>query len=135
MIITKTLLTLATTAALALGAISAHAADEPGAWDKFKTFTLEQKNEAVATGEKAIAEIDKKIAEIKKSAKNSTAETKQAHEANMKDLQARKQIAQAELNKLKKASGNAWDATKEGFSNAWKDLGAAYDKAKDGATK
>ena len=104
-------------------------APTPTAWDKVKTFTHEQKEAAVTEGKKLIAATDKQIAEMSKQAKNSTAETKAAHEKNMQELQAKKKEAQAQLQKLGTATGNAWDATKEGFSNAGKDLHAAYEKA------
>lgn len=42
---------------------------------------------------------------------------------------AKKAAAQAELDKMGKATSNVWDATKEGFTKAGKDLHAAYEKA------
>jgi predicted enzyme involved in methoxymalonyl-ACP biosynthesis len=121
---------------LCLGmALSAQAANEPAkaktesTWDSVKEFSHKEKERAVAAGKKLIAETDKKIAALAKDTKNATAETKAAHEANMKELQEKKKAAQAELDKLGKASGEAWDATKTGFSDAGKALAAAYDKA------
>lgn len=121
---------------LCLGmALSAQAANEPAnaktesTWDNVKEFSHKEKEKAVAAGKKLIAETDKKIAALAKDTKNATAETKAAHEANMKELQEKKKAAQAELDKLGKASGEAWDATKTGFSDAGKALAAAYDKA------
>lgn len=120
--------------------LSAHAANEPAkkaeasakaetTWDNVKDFSHKEKEKALAAGKKLIAETDKKIAALAKDAKTATAETKAAHEANMKELQEKKKAAQAELDKLGKASGEAWDATKTGFSDAGKALAAAYDKA------
>ena len=98
-------------------------------WDSVKDFSHQEKNKAVAAGKKLIAETDKKIDELGKQVKNSGAETKAAHEANMKELKEKKMAVQAELDKMGKASGEVWDATKTGFSDAGKALGAAYDKA------
>ena len=98
-------------------------------WDKVKSFSHQQKNEAMAAGKKLIAETDKKIAALARQTKTATAETKAAHEANMQELQDKKKAAQAELDKMGKASGEVWDATKTGFADAGKALGAAYDKA------
>ena len=52
-------------------------------------------------------------------------------EIAMMEMQQQLQIqtVQAELTKLGKASGDAWDATKTGFSDAGKALSASYDKA------
>jgi hypothetical protein len=107
-------------------ALSAHAATT---WDNIKDFSHKEKEKAVAAGKKLIAETDKKIDALAKDTKNASAETKAAHEANMKDLKEKKKAAQAELDKMGKASGEVWDATKTGFADAGKALGAAYDKA------
>jgi hypothetical protein len=108
---------------------AASAATAPTTWDNLKDFSHKEKDRAVAAGKQLIAATDRQIAELGKQAKNATGETKKAHEANMKELQAKKQAAQAELAKLGQASGEAWDATRTGFSDAGKALSAAYDKA------
>ena len=131
---------IAAALSLCLGmALPAQAANEPAkkaeaakaetTWDNIKDFSHKEKDKAVAAGKKLIAETDKKIDALAKDTKNATAETKKAHEANMKELQEKKKAAQAELDKLGKASGEVWDATKTGFSDAGKALAAAYDKA------
>lgn len=130
----KTLLKSLSVAALALSSALSMAA-EPTAWEKIKNFAHESKTEAVAEGKKMIAATDKQIAELKKEVAKSTGEAKKAHEANMKELQAKRKAAQAELDKMQKSAANTWDATKEGFSNAYKDLQAAYEKAKAGPSK
>jgi hypothetical protein len=125
----KHILAAALIATASVGALAQDAAKDPGAWEKFKAYTHQQKNEAVADGKKLLAAADKQIAEMKASTKNSGAEFKAANEKNMKELQDKKKAAQVELTKLEKSSADAWDATKTGFSNAAKDLGQSYDKA------
>lgn len=115
-------------ALLAALAVPAAQADE-GAWDRIKGFAHAQKSDAVAEGKRLLAETDRKIAELKKDMKHSTAEARKAHEANMKELAAKKKAAQAELAKMQKAASGAWDATKEGAVNAYRDLQQAYEKA------
>lgn len=115
-------------AMITAASLGAQAADASW-WDQFKTFTHQQKNEAVASGKKLIAEADKQIDALKASTKNATAETKAANEKNMKELQEKKKAAQAELAKLEKSGADVWDATKTGFSKAAKDLSDTYDKA------
>lgn len=110
-------------------------APTPGAWEKVKTFTHQQKNDAVAEGKKLMAATDKQIASMSKQVKASTGEVKAEHEKNMKELIAKKAEAQAQLDKMGKATGDVWDATKEGFSKAGKDLHAAYEKAAASAKK
>lgn len=113
----------------AAGAASGMAAKAEATWDSIKDFSHKEKDKAVKAGKDLIAATDKKIAELSKQAKGATGETKKAHEANMKELQEKKKAAQAELTKLGKASGDAWDATKTGFHEAGKALSASYDKA------
>jgi len=118
-------------AALSALTLTAIAADDASTWDKVKGFTHQQKEQAVAEAKKLIAATDKQIGELSAQAKKSGADAKAAHQQNMKELQAKKKLAQAELHKLEKAGSNVWDATKEGFSNAYQDLKSAYNKAVD----
>ena len=120
---------LALLLATSVGSWAAGEAAAPGPWEKFKAFTHQQKDEAVAEGKKLMAATDKKLAEMSKQAKGATGEVKVAHEKNMKELQAKRKVAQAELGKMQKSASNTWDATKEGFSNAYQDLHQSVEKA------
>jgi Skp family chaperone for outer membrane proteins len=119
---------LALSSALALAA-------EPTAWEKIKSYAHDRKTEAVAEGKKMIAATDRQIAALKKEIAQSTGEARKAHEQNMKELQAKRQVAQAELVKMQKSAARTWDATKEGFSNAYRDLQQAYEKAASAPSK
>ena len=46
------------------------------------------------------------------------------------DLEQRIAKVRAHMSKLQPASGDAWDALKEGFEAAWADLHSAWEKAK-----
>ncbi len=111
----------------AFGALSFAA--EPTTSEKISSYAHERKAEAVAEGKRLIAEADKKIAEMKQQTQHSSAEAKAAHAANMKELQQKKKEAQAQLAKLQRASSKTWDATKEGFANAYQAMRASFDKA------
>lgn len=115
-------------AAMALTATTLWA-QEANSWDTVNNYSHEQKKEAIAAGQKLLAETDKKIAALKKANQNASAETKAAHRKNMAELRAKRKAAAAELAKMKRSAAGAWDATKEGASKAWKDLQQAYDKA------
>jgi len=119
----------ALSAAVLLAASTLSMAAEPTTWEKVKSFAHESKKEAVAEGKKAIAATDKQIAALKKDVTRSTGEAKVAHEKNMKELQAKRKVAQAELGKMQKSASSTWDATKEGFSNAYQDLHQSVEKA------
>jgi hypothetical protein len=128
----KPLVRCLTTALLASLSVLSFAA-EPTTTEKISSYAHERKSEAVAEGKRLIAEADKKIAEMKKQAKQSTAETKAAHDANMKDLVQKKKEAQVQLAKMQKATSKTWEATKEGFANAYQAMRASFDKATSSA--
>lgn len=114
---------LATFSALAFAA-------EPTTSEKISSYAHDRKTEAVAEGKRLIAEADKKIAEMKTQTQHSSAEAKAAHAANMKELRQKKRQTQQELAKLQRASSKTWDATKDGFANAYQAMRTSFDKAK-----
>jgi hypothetical protein len=109
-------------------------AAEPTTTEKISSYAHERKAEAVAEGKRLIAETDKKIAEMKKQTQHSTAEAKAAHQANMKELRQKKKEAGAQLAKLQRSSVKTWDATKEGFANAYQAMRTSFDKAASSAS-
>jgi hypothetical protein len=110
-------------------------AAEPTTTEKLSSYAHERKAEAVAEGKRLITEADKKIAEMKQQAQHSSAEAKAAHAANMKELQQKKKEARAQLAKLQQASSKTWDATKEGFANAYQAMRTSFDKATSSASE
>lgn len=105
------------------------------AWERFKAYSHNEKEIAVQEGKKLIAATDRHIAELKKQAKSADKKTRAAYEAEIKTLEAKKKDAKMHLDKMAKASANSWDATKEGFANAYRDLHEGYDKAVAAAKK
>jgi hypothetical protein len=98
-------------------------------WEAVKDYTVEKKDDAVAFGRKVVAETDTKIKELEARAAESTGEVKAAHERNLKELRAKREQAAAKLDDMGKATAGAWEATKQGVGNAFRELGHAYDKA------
>ena len=135
----KAILAATLGAVLALGSVTAlaasHAAGEKSStWEDVKTWTHEKKNDAVAAGKKMIAATDKKMDEAQAQAKKAGTDTSEAHKQNMKDLQAKKAAAAAQLAKMEKAGATAWTGTRDAFAAAYKDLTESSDKA-SGAKK
>jgi uncharacterized protein YicC (UPF0701 family) len=121
---------------LAIGASATEATGQQlTAWDRFKTYAHTEQEIAVQEGKKLIAATERQIADLKAKAKTSGKEVKAAYEADIKMLEAKMKEAQAHLDKMSKASASAWDSTKEGFSNAYRDLHQAYDKSVAAAKK
>lgn len=128
-----------TTALFAALTVAAQAADSAGTqltvWERFKAYAHHEKDVAVKEGHKLIAATDRQLDEMKGHAKASAKETKAAWKADMDALEGKKKVAKAHLDKMARSSSGAWDATKDGFANAYKDLHQAYDKARAAVTK
>lgn len=104
-------------------------------WAKVKSFTVETKDAALDTGKQLVRETDTKIKELQDKADKSSGDAKAAYERSIKDLKEKREAASAKLDEMGKASGSAWEATKKGFSDAYKDLQQSYDKATDSDKK
>lgn len=98
-------------------------------WAKVKSFTVETKDAALDSGKQLVRETDTKIKELEGKADKSSGDAKAAYERSIKDLKEKREAAAVKLDEMGKASGSAWDATKQGFSDAYKDLQQSYDKA------
>ena len=104
-------------------------------WAKVKSFTVETKDAALDTGKQLVRETDTKIKELQDKADKSSGDAKAAYERSIKDLKEKREAAAVKLDEMGKASGSAWEATKQGFSDAYKDLQQSYDKATDSDKK
>lgn len=104
-------------------------------WAKVKSFTVETKDAALDTGKQLVRETDTKIKELQDKADKSSGDAKSAYERSIKDLKEKREAAAVKLDELGKASGSAWDSTKKGFADAYKDLQQSYDKATDSDKK
>lgn len=110
----------------------ASAASQVGeAWDQVKTFTVEKKQAAVEYGKNLVRETDEKIKELEAQAAKSSGEAKAAQERSIKELKAKRAETASKLDDMSKSSGSAWDATKQGFADAYKDLSQSFNRAVD----
>lgn len=98
-------------------------------WAKVKSFTVETKDAALDSGKQLVRETDTKIKELEGKADKSSGDAKAAYERSIVDLKEKREAAAVKLDEMGKASGSAWEATKQGFSDAYKDLQQSYDKA------
>jgi hypothetical protein len=116
--------------------MAASAASQVGeAWDQVKTFTVEKKDAAVDYGKTLVRDTDEKIKALEAEAAKSTGEAKAAQERSITELKVKREQAATKLDEMGKASGNAWDATKQGFAEAYKDLSQSFGRAVDSIKK
>jgi hypothetical protein len=97
--------------------------------DKMKSYSVEKKNEAVAYGKKMMSDMDVKIKELEAQMSRDASAAKADTQRGMKEMKEKRAETSKKLDELGKASAQSWDATKQGFSDAYKDLQKSYDKA------
>lgn len=107
---------------------TAEASQTNEAWDNIKAYTLEKKTEAVAYGKKLMKETDARIDQLEVKAAQATDEAKAQYLKEMQELKVMRARTAAKLDTMAKETGAAWDDTKQGFADAYKDLQRAYDK-------
>ncbi len=99
------------------------------AWERVKAFTIETKDAALADGRKLMGEIDTKIKGLEEKAAKSSGDAKASYERSVAELKVKREQASTKLDEMGKATGSAWNATKDGFADAYKDLHESVDKA------
>ena len=99
------------------------------AWETFKAYMAHQKDEAVADGKMLLKKADTKIEELEGDAAKASGDAKVEYEKTIKNLKEMRAHAANKLDDLGNSSSDAWDATKDGFVEAYKDLYEAYKEA------
>jgi hypothetical protein len=98
------------------------------AWQAFADYTHAKKNDAVTYGKKLIQDSDKKMKQLEGQAAKASGDVKAEYNKAIKDLKAKHAEASKKLDEMSKASASSWDATKQGFADAYKDLHQSFDK-------
>jgi hypothetical protein len=88
-----------------------------------------QKDEAVSYGKMLLKKADAKIQELEGEAAKASGDAKVEYEKTIKKLKEMRAHAAKKLDDLGNSSEDAWDSTKEGFVEAYKDLYEAYKEA------
>jgi preprotein translocase subunit SecF len=99
------------------------------AWETFKAYMAHQKDEAVADGKMLLKKADEKIQELEADAAKSSGDAKVKYEKTIKKLKEMHTDAAKKLDDLGNSSTDAWDSTKDGFVEAYKDLHDTYKEA------
>jgi peptidoglycan hydrolase CwlO-like protein len=99
------------------------------AWETFKSYVVDQKNDAVKHGNEMLKDADAEIERLEGKAAKASDDAKAQYEKEIKNLKEKRAAAAAKLDELQNSSADAWDSTKEGFAEAYKDLHDAYNEA------
>lgn len=98
-----------------------------------KTYTVEQRDEAVEKTQKALDKLDKRIdalqVRIDKNWNTMTNTAREEARANMKALRKQRTQVAEWYGSMKNSSASAWEKMKQGFSDAYKKLEEAWEKS------
>ena len=97
--------------------------------DTLKSYTVDKKNDAVAYGKKLLSAADRDIKKLERAAAKASGDTKAQLQEEVKGLKADRAAVSKKLDEMGKASGEAWDGTKNAFADAYKDLREGVGKA------
>ena len=92
---------------------------------------MEDREEHVGKLEARLKQWGAKLDQLVAKAEKAGAEVKIERRKRIDDLKAKVQAAQAKLAELKAAGGEKWEVLKTGVESAWKELEAAFRKAKN----
>ena len=99
------------------------------AWDAFKAYLSDQKQKAVEHGRELLEKADAEIDKLQDKAAHASGETKSRYNEEVKKLKQKRAKAAEKLDDLGNATADGWEATKEGFVEAYRDLYDAYREA------
>jgi hypothetical protein len=98
-------------------------------WDAIKAYGADKQKDAVAHGKQLMKDADAKIAQLEEKSAKASGDAKAQYEKEIKALKSSRDRASTKLTEMEKSSASAWDETKKGFADAYKDLHQAYGKA------
>jgi len=99
------------------------------AYEAFKAYMVDKKNDAVAHGKELLKKTDAEIDKLQAQADEASGDAKVAYEEEIDNLKEKRAAAAKKLDELGDASADSWDDAKEGFTEAYKALYDAYKEA------
>jgi len=98
------------------------------AFEAFKAYMIDKKNDAVAHGKDLLKKTDAEIDILQAKADEASGDAKVAYQKEIENLEQKREVAAKKLDELGDASADSWDDAKDGFTEAYK---ALYDAYKD----
>ena len=98
-------------------------------------YTADQREEAIERTQTALDELDKRIDALEKRIDNNwdqmSEDAREKARASLKALQEQRTEVAEWTSKMKASSADAWEHTKKGFSDAYKNLSDAWQKVEN----
>lgn len=99
------------------------------AYEAFKAYMIDKKNDAVEHGKDLLKKTDAEVDKLQSSADQATGDAKVAYQKEIENLKEKRAVAAKKLDELGDASADSWDDAKEGFTEAYQALYDAYKEA------
>lgn len=99
------------------------------AFEAFKAYMIDKKNDALAHGKVLLDKTDAEIDKLQAEADEASGDAKVAYEEEIENLKAKRAVAAKKLDELGDASADSWDDAKAGFTETYKALYDAYKEA------
>ena len=105
------------------------------AFETIRSYSEEQRDEAVAAMRETLSEIDTEIAAIEQRARENWAEmseaTREQTSETLDALRARRNELSEAFGKMQAGSASAWDEVQTGVANAWSEVKGAWNAVFD----
>lgn len=102
--------------------------------NSLQQYTFNQRKKALKEVDQALKKLDERIDELQSSIDNNwdnmTQAARQKAKTNLKALRQQRNELAKWYGNLKNSSANAWDQMKKGFSEAYRDISNAWERAK-----
>jgi hypothetical protein len=126
-------------AALAQSATTAEKKDldkkTADAWESLKNYTHAKKNDAVAYGSKLMKQTDTQIKQLQAKASKASGDAKAEYNRQIAALKDKQFDAGKKLREMRDATAASWDAAKDGFADAYKDLRDTYKRLRESSDR
>jgi len=99
------------------------------AFEAFKAYLIDKKNDAVAHGKDLLEKTDAEIEKLQAKADEASGDAKAAYEKQIDNLKEKRAVAAKKLDELGDASADSWNDAKKGFTEAYQALYDAYKEA------
>ncbi len=104
-------------------------------YQTMKSYTLQQRDEAVAAAKKRLAELDRQMDQLQKSLdehwQDMSAEARKKKQQTLNALERQRREAAEWYGGMRHSSGEAWEEVKQGFADSYDRLEKAFGKAKN----
>ena len=103
------------------------------AYEVFKDYTLEQRDEAMAAAQEKLSELDQRIAELQEKIdqewQKMSQATRQKTRASLYELRKKREDLAEWLGGIRYSSAEAWEEVKKGFVDSYNRMEEAFDQA------